>query len=222
MIFRRKSDSETTGVVAQPGPAPGPEMDARVDDADYERPDPVRLRAEADAALDHALREEPVVESVDDYDDDGTESPVALPASLAGDLPAEGGDDVDAETGAPESGDEGEAYVLYADVQPHLDELARLQVDRQRFIELCLYARDRVSSPAAAERIDAGLLELGIEALRPDGERFDPALHEAAATVATDDPALHGMIAETETPGYSDGGYVVRPPIVTVYRAGPA
>lgn len=166
------------------------------------------LQAEADAALDHALREG-AVEAGDDefYDDSDEEYPDhQQPANQPPGAEPPAGDE------------EGEAYVLYSDVRPHLEELAILQADRQKFIELILYARDRVTSPAAADRIDAGLRELGIEAIRPDGERFDPSRHEAAATVPTDDPEKHGLVAETETLGYSDRGHVVRPPIVTVYR----
>lgn len=98
------------------------------------------------------------------------------------------------------------------------DELTHLRTERGALIELCLYARDRVNSPAAAERIDSGLLDLGITTLRPDGQPFDPSQHEAAASVPTDDPALHGTVAETEVPGYADRGQVVRPPVVAVYR----
>jgi molecular chaperone GrpE len=114
----------------------------------------------------------------------------------------------DAETG----------WVAYAEVAPHLAELEALRQERASLIELCLYARDRVSSPAAAERIDAGLVELGVTPLRPDGQPFDPARHEAAATVPTEDPELHGTVAETEVPGYADRGALVRPPVVSVFR----
>lgn len=112
-------------------------------------------------------------------------------------------------------------WVAYAEVEPHLDELERLQHERVALLDLCLYARDRVSSAAAAERIDAGLAELGITPLRPDGLPFDPAHHEAAATVPTPDPALHGRVAETEMVGYADNGVLVRPAVVSVYQAGP-
>jgi hypothetical protein len=111
-------------------------------------------------------------------------------------------------------------WVAYADVEPHLNELERLQHERLALIDLCLYARDRVSSAAAAERIDAGLVELGITPLRPDGQPFDPGQHEAAATVPTADPGLHGRVAETEVVGYADNGVLVRPPVVSVYQQG--
>ena len=110
---------------------------------------------------------------------------------------------------------DGAGYVAYAEVTPHLE---RLLADRARLIEICLYARDRVNSRAAAERIDAGLGELGVTPVRADGEPFDPGRHEASASVPTDDPALHGLVAETELPGYADRGVLVRPPVVTVYR----
>jgi len=129
--------------------------------------------------------------------------------------PAEGG--YEPAEGGYESDPDG-AYVLYADVAPHLAELENLRDERRALIELCLYARDRANSSAAADRIDAGLAGLGITSLRPDGQQFDPGQHEAAASVPTDDPARHGTVAETEVPGYADRGMVVRPPVVSVYR----
>jgi molecular chaperone GrpE len=110
-----------------------------------------------------------------------------------------------------------DGYIAYADVAPQLAELDQLRSERRAMIELCLYARDRLAG-AAAERIDAGLAGIGVDPLRPDGEPFDPGQHEAAASVPTDDPARHGLVAETEVPGYADRGTVVRPPVVTVYR----
>lgn len=99
-------------------------------------------------------------------------------------------------------------------------ELTRLREERTKLIALCLYARDRLSG-ASADRIDTGLAEIGITTLRPDGEAFDPAVHEAAASMPTDDPALHNTVAETEVPGYADRGEEVRPPIVSVYQQTP-
>jgi hypothetical protein len=115
-------------------------------------------------------------------------------------------------------GDPDGAYVLYADVASQLAELESLRGERRALIELCLYARDRANSRAAADRIDSGLAALGVTTLRPDGQQFDPGQHEAAASVPTDDPARHGTVAETEVPGYADRGVVVRPPVVSVYR----
>jgi molecular chaperone GrpE len=69
------------------------------------------------------------------------------------------------------------------------------------------------------ERLEAGLAEVGVRAVRPDGESFDPVVHEAGGTEPTDDPALVGRIAETEVPGFVDRGQSLRAPIVIVYTA---
>lgn len=90
--------------------------------------------------------------------------------------------------------------------------------ERAALIRLCVYALDRARSPGVEQRLSEGLDDVGVAALRPDGARFDPAQHEAGGTVPTEDPALDGVIAETETPGFADRGRVVRPPVVIVYR----
>lgn len=160
--------------------------------------------AEADDALDHALRERPVDEETDyEYDDaadDGSEQ-----IHPVGDQQATDGDD-------------GEDYVLYSEVRPHLEALVALQNERDKMIDLLLYARDRVSSPAVASRMDDNLAQLGIQVIVPQvGDRFDAQRHEASATVFTEDAEQHGTIAEIELAGYSDGDRMVRHPIVTVY-----
>jgi molecular chaperone GrpE len=94
--------------------------------------------------------------------------------------------------------------------------------DRAALIALCLYAYDRAHSPAIAARIERGLAGVGVGAVRPDGERFDPARHEAGGVQCTVDAALDGTVAETELAGFVDArddGTVLRVPIVTVYRA---
>lgn len=92
-------------------------------------------------------------------------------------------------------------------------------VERERLIELCLYALDRARSEGVAHRLIEGLSEVGVHALRPDGERFDPTHHEASGTVRTADVTVDGVIAETEVPGFADRDRVLRAPVVTVYRA---
>ncbi|SDC85783.1 nucleotide exchange factor GrpE [Actinokineospora iranica] len=96
--------------------------------------------------------------------------------------------------------------------------------ERRALVALCLYAHDRARSSGVAERIEEGLAAVGVTALRPDGDLFDPAFHEAGGTVGTDDESLDGTVAETEVVGFSDRGQVLRPPIVTVYtgKAGQA
>jgi molecular chaperone GrpE len=90
--------------------------------------------------------------------------------------------------------------------------------ERKSLVQLCLYALDRARSSGVAERIEEGLAAVGVTALRPDGQRFDPAHHEAGGTVPTEDEALDGVVAETEVVGFSDRGEVLRVPIVTVYN----
>ena len=89
--------------------------------------------------------------------------------------------------------------------------------ERKSLVQLCLYALDRARSTGVAERIEEGLAAVGVTALRPDGQRFDPSYHEAGGTVATTDETLDGVVAETEVVGFADRGDVLRVPIVTVY-----
>ncbi len=96
--------------------------------------------------------------------------------------------------------------------------LAQTLADRSALVQLCLYALDRARSDGVAERIERGLAGVGVLPVRPDGEAFDPARHEAAGAVPTDDTRLVGLIAETETAGFTDHGRVLRVPVVTVYQ----
>lgn len=89
--------------------------------------------------------------------------------------------------------------------------------DRQALVQLCLYALDRARSGGVAERIERGLADIGVLAQRPDGQRFDPAVHEAGGAVPTEDSSLEGTIAETEVVGFCDHDRVLRVPVVTVY-----
>ncbi|WP_160148785.1 nucleotide exchange factor GrpE [Amycolatopsis alkalitolerans] len=100
------------------------------------------------------------------------------------------------------------------DVKSVLD---RALADRQALIQLCLYALDRARSGGVVERIEQGLAGIGVTAVRPDGQRFDPSRHEAGGAVLTDDPALDGVVAETEVVGFADHDHLLRAPVVTVY-----
>ncbi|MDX3190250.1 nucleotide exchange factor GrpE [Streptomyces sp. MN03-5084-2B] len=105
------------------------------------------------------------------------------------------------------------------DVHPlqQVSDLERALADRQALIQMCLYALDRARSGGVVERLEEGLAAIGVQALRPDGERFDPARHEAGGAVPTEDPALDGIVAETEVTGFADHDRLLRAPIVTVY-----
>lgn len=101
---------------------------------------------------------------------------------------------------------------------PPADPLDQARTERAALIELCVYALDRTPSCGVAERLAAGLDGIGVVALRPDGERFDPTCHEAGGAVDTDDPELDGRIAATELAGFLDRDRVLRVPVVLVYR----
>lgn len=105
-------------------------------------------------------------------------------------------------------------------VDPASGDLAAVDpaAERAALIELCLYALDRARSPGVTERLESGLAEIGVLAVRPDGDRFDPAAHEAGGVVATEDAELVGLVAETELVGFVDRGTVLRVPVVTVYQ----
>ncbi len=104
-----------------------------------------------------------------------------------------------------------------APVAPEAEQLDQVLAERKSLVQLCLYALDRARSAGVAERLEEGLAGVGVDAIRPDGVRFDPAYHEAGGTVSTADETLDGLVAETEVVGFSDRGDVLRVPIVTVY-----
>jgi len=127
--------------------------------------------------------------------------------------------EVDGET-SPSEGTETVEAASKTDVESTTTGPADLEqalADRQALIQLCLYALDRARSGGVVERLEHGLAGIGVRALRPDGERFDPAVHEAGGAVATEDPALEGLVAETEVVGFADHDRVLRAPIVIVY-----
>lgn len=93
----------------------------------------------------------------------------------------------------------------------------QVSAERRALIQLCMYAMDRARSGGVAERLEQGLAEIGVRALRPDGDRFDPGVHEAGGAVPTEDGALVGTVAETEAVGFADRDQLLRAPVVTVY-----
>nr|WP_240519576.1 nucleotide exchange factor GrpE [Amycolatopsis antarctica] len=125
----------------------------------------------------------------------------------------------DAEGGTGGQGDASEPDVNPAHVlrEAGPDSLPQALADRQALIQMCLYALDRARSGGVVERLEEGLAAIGVRALRPDGERFDPAVHEAGGAVPTGDPALEGTVAETEVVGFADHDKLLRAPVVTVY-----
>jgi molecular chaperone GrpE len=65
--------------------------------------------------------------------------------------------------------------------------------------------------------LSAALARAGIESFSPVGESFDPALHEAMATIEQPaDGAQSGTVVEVYQPGYRLGASVIRPARVVV------
>ncbi|MBM4373228.1 MAG: nucleotide exchange factor GrpE [Deltaproteobacteria bacterium] len=62
------------------------------------------------------------------------------------------------------------------------------------------------------------LKELGLERIDPVGQAFDPALHEALATVPVETRAQDGRVLETWSAGYRAGATLLRPAKVVVGR----
>jgi len=66
--------------------------------------------------------------------------------------------------------------------------------------------------------LSAALARLGVESFSPLGETFDPAVHEAMATVPqpAEAGAASGLVVEVYQPGYRLGESVIRPARVVV------
>jgi molecular chaperone GrpE len=66
--------------------------------------------------------------------------------------------------------------------------------------------------------LSASLARVGVESFSPLGETFDPALHEAMATLpaAADGGAESGTVVEVYQPGYRLGESIIRPARVVV------
>lgn len=99
-------------------------------------------------------------------------------------------------------------------------EQSQCVADRSRLIDALIYVRDRATSQAIADRVREELRMVGVQEVSPVGAVFDPALHEAGGFVAAQQAVQDGTIAAVETVGYVDKGGVLRPPVVTVFRAG--
>ncbi|HEV2779049.1 MAG TPA: nucleotide exchange factor GrpE [Actinophytocola sp.] len=157
-------------------------------------------------------------------DEDQAESTIEVKAQVIADAVRAGNDSrgsVIAADGVIAGGDfEAGLTADEADLADGVDDdvVSQALAERKSLVQLCLYALDRARSSGVAERIEEGLAAVGVTALRPDGQRFDPAQHEAGGTVPTEDEALDGVVAETEVVGFSDRGDVLRAPIVTVYN----
>lgn len=69
------------------------------------------------------------------------------------------------------------------------------------------------------EDVELLLSQHGVEPFDPPGDVFDPRLHTAVRTVATDNPALAGRIAERLRPGFTRGEALLQRARVAVFTA---
>ena len=70
------------------------------------------------------------------------------------------------------------------------------------------------------QRQFVGVLEtLGVSIIKSEGEKFDPALHDAAGTEPVDDPDLDGKVITERLKGYRTKDRVLRPAQVIVGKA---
>ena len=58
--------------------------------------------------------------------------------------------------------------------------------------------------------------ELGLEALTPQGQAFDPNLHEALSVIPVEDEAQDGVIIEVFSAGYRVGSRLLKPARVVI------
>jgi molecular chaperone GrpE len=65
-------------------------------------------------------------------------------------------------------------------------------------------------------QLEAVLVRYGVERVDAAGQRFDPAIHEAVATVPMLYPELVGSVVHQVAPGYRFGGKVLRAAKVSV------
>lgn len=107
-------------------------------------------------------------------------------------------------------------------VMPVVGDASGPMSDRDALVDALIYVRDRATSAAISDRVGQALHDVGVVEVSPLGEPFDPALHEAGGSTTTPNQLELGLIAEVEVVGYVDrDGTVLRPPVVTVYRANP-
>lgn len=99
-----------------------------------------------------------------------------------------------------------------------VDTGVQLAGQRRSLIDALIFVRDRATSPAIADRVRDELLKVGVYEIAPVGAVFDPSKYEAGSSVATPDPAQHGVISAVEVVGYRDGNTVLRPAVVTVLQ----
>ncbi|MBQ6772507.1 MAG: nucleotide exchange factor GrpE [Synergistaceae bacterium] len=78
-------------------------------------------------------------------------------------------------------------------------------------------ANNILSGVEMVQRQFISVLEgLGVSAIKSQGEKFDPALHDASGTELVNDPELEGKVITERLKGYRTSERVLRPSQVTV------
>jgi GrpE len=95
---------------------------------------------------------------------------------------------------------------------------AILTGQRAALIDGCLKVLRLLDDPLLADLLDDALAEAGVATFDPIGQVRDPARHRVDHTLPAADPAQDRMIAKTLIPGYLDGGRVLQPAEVVVYK----
>jgi molecular chaperone GrpE len=107
---------------------------------------------------------------------------------------------------------------LAKELLPAIDNLERA------IVEIALATEETDKDPLLGgvrlvlSELTAALARVGVESFSPDGEAFDPSLHEAMATVPQppEGGAASGTVVEVYQPGYRLGESVIRPARVVV------
>jgi hypothetical protein len=110
----------------------------------------------------------------------------------------------------------GKSRAVYADVV--LDEEMDVVGERDRLVAACIETLDIATTDAIREVVGRALRDVRVEPVFADGETFDGNRHNAVDVAPTSEELMHNRVSETERPGYTDHGVLIRPPDVVVYR----
>jgi len=96
-----------------------------------------------------------------------------------------------------------------------------LAAQRSSLIQGCVKARGLLDDDMVVEVLENALRLGGVTTFDATGAPLDPRSHRVNHTVPAPAPQSDGIVARTLTPGYLDGGHVLRPADVVVYKWAP-
>ena len=99
-----------------------------------------------------------------------------------------------------------------------LDDAPNAAAERERLVNACIETLDIATTDAIREVLSRALKDVNVVPVYADGETFDGNRHNAVDVTPTGEELMHNRISETERPGYTDHGILIRPPDVVVYR----